>query len=117
MSISPDAAGAYRRDLTRVRPSAPPARARRTARERACAMSIRANQAINLTTSRRSRSDARGAPSGLTTTPRPRTVHGRAVFLPHHAVLHHGHHLRQRDDVEQRIAIDDDDVGQLARFD
>src|SRR3954454_10454361 len=48
---------------------------------------------------------------------RLRGVDEGAVLLPHHAVLHDVDDVRQRDDVEERIAVDNDDVGELAGFD
>src|SRR4051794_23112545 len=43
-------------------------------------------------------------------------IRGRWTALEDRAVLHHELNVRQRGDVEQRVAVDDDDVGDLARL-
>src|SRR4051794_38188955 len=49
-----------------------------------------------------------------TGTPLLRRVDEHAILLPHDAVLDDVDDVRQRNDVEQRITVDDDDVGELA---
>src|SRR5258706_7586899 len=53
----------------------------------------------------------------LAGTPSLRRVDEHTILLPHDAVLDDVDDMRQRDDVEERIAVDDDDVRELAGLD